>query len=67
MKSSYHRKETPPTTNISNQPAIDAQIEAYDICKNIGDDEHRHGFNNAINSLRLCETLIDIIETANQF
>jgi len=37
-----------------NQPAIDAQLEAYDICKAIGDDEHRHAYNNAINALRSC-------------
>ncbi len=42
MKSVYYRKQTPATTNVMNQLAIDALLEAYDICKAIGDDEHRH-------------------------
>ena len=63
-KFSHRYSRTPQTTNLANQRAIDLQIEAYDICKLIGDDDHRHAFNNAINTLRSTPVHVTTMEEA---
>ena len=54
------------TVNPANQPAIDYLVIGYDICRDPGDTERRHAFNNAINAMRACCDHITTLEQARR-
>jgi len=59
------KRQTPSLTNTLNQSALTQLLIGYDEAKAYNNDGRRHGFNNAINLLRVSQQFVSTISIAS--